>query len=299
MTFLVLWTACTPAQSQSPTPEPALPSTNTPEPTPTVEPTETAVDAPAATLTPSPTPDLRPLPEDWQEWPILPELSPAMQVVFDQGQTLGRNPHVFSVLGDCQSAPTYFLAKYDEGRYTLEESQESLQETIEWYAGSFAHRSITVENGLNAASALNPLWAMTREECETNETPIACEIRLSNPSLMLISLGTNWLPSASYEEYVAYLNQIVDIILEQGVIPVLSTKADNGEGDYSRNLAMAQVAYDRQLPLWNFWAAVKDLSNFGLDKDRQNVYLNYQGWDIRNISGLELLDTLRRQLDLE
>ena len=37
----------------------------------------------------------------------------------------------------------------------------------------------------------------------------------------------------------------------------------------------------------------------GLDKDRQNVYLNYQGWDIRNISGLELLDTLRRQLDLE
>jgi hypothetical protein len=140
---------------------------------------------------------------------------------------------------------------------------------------------------------------MTHEECESTETPVACEIRLSNPSLILVSLGTNWLPSASFEEYVDYLNQIVDIILEQGVIPVLSTKADNGEGDYNRNLAMVQVAYDRQLPLWNFWAAVKDLPNFGLDKDRQNVYLNYKGWDIRNISGLELLDTLRRQLNLE
>ena len=293
---LVLLSACTP---QTPTLVPTLPPTNTPESTSTPKPTETVDNTPTFTLTPSATPDLRLKPEEWQQWPILPELSPAMQAVFEQGQALGRDPHIFSVLGDCQSAPTYFLAMYDEDRYTLEEGQAALQETIDWYAGSFAHRSVTVENGLNAASALNPLWAMTHEECESTETPVACEIRLSNPSLILVSLGTNWLPSASFEEYVDYLNQIVDIILEQGVIPVLSTKADNGEGDYNRNLAMVQVAYDRQLPLWNFWAAVKDLPNFGLDKDRQNVYLNYKGWDIRNISGLELLDTLRRQLNLE
>ena len=298
LSLLLILSACTPAATQTATPEPTQPPTDTTEPTFTVEPTVTAIDVPTATLAPSPTPDLRLKPEEWQEWPILPELSPAMQAVFEQGQALGRDPHVFSVLGDCQSAPTYFLAMYDEDRYTLTEDQSSLQETIDWYAGSFAHRSVTVENGLNAASALNPLWAMTHEDCESSETPVACEIRLSNPSLMLVSLGTNWLPSASYEDYLNYLNQIVDILLEQGVIPVLSTKADNGEGDYNRNLAMVQVAYDRQLPLWNFWAAVKDLQNFGLDKDRQNVYLNYQGWDIRNISGLELLDTLRRQLDL-
>jgi hypothetical protein len=295
--LVILLAACTPAAPQTATPESTLPPTSTPEHT--IEPTGTEVVA--ATVAPSPTvtPDLRLKPEEWQEWPILPELSPAMQAVFEQGQAMERDPHVFSVLGDCQSAPTYFLAMYDENRYTLTEDQEGLQETIDWYAGSFAHRSVTVENGLNAASALNPLWAMTHEECESTETPVACEIRLSNPSLMLVSLGTNWLPSASYEDYLSYLNQIVDIILEAGVIPVLSTKADNGEGDYNRNLAMAQVAYDRQLPLWNFWAAVKDLQNFGLDKDRHNVYLNYQGWDIRNISGLELLDTVRRQLELQ
>lgn len=295
--LVILLAACTPAAPQTATPEPTLQATDTPEPT--IEPTENEVAAATAAPSPTVTRDLRLKPEDWQEWPILPELSPAMQTVFEQGQAMGRDPHVFSVLGDCQSAPTYFLAMYDEDRYTLTEDQEALQETIDWYAGSFTHRSVTVENGLNAASALNPLWAMTHEDCESTETPVACEIRLSNPSLMLVSLGTNWLPSSSHEEYVNYLNQIVDIILEHGVIPVLSTKADNGEGDYNRNLAMAQVAYDRQLPLWNFWAAVKDLQNFGLDKDRQNVYLNYRGWDIRNISGLELLDTLRRQLDME
>ena len=297
--LVIFLAACTPATSQTATPEPTLPPTHTPEPASTVQPTKMDVTAATAAPTPTATPDLRLTPEDWQEWPILPELSPAMQVVFEQGQAMGRDPHVFSVLGDCQSAPTYFLAMYDEDRYTLTEDQEALQKTIDWYAGSFAHRSVTVENGLNAASALNPLWAMTHEDCESNETPVACEIRLSNPSLILVSLGTNWLPSASYEDYLNYLNLIVDIILEQGVIPVLSTKADNGEGDYNRNLAMAQVAYDRQLPLWNFWAAVKDLPNYGLDKDRQNAYLNYKGWDIRNLSGLELLDTLRRQLNLE
>ncbi len=113
---------------------------------------------------------------------------------------------------------------------------------------------------------------------------------------MLISLGTNWHPSTSHEEYVDYLSEIVEIILDAGVIPVLSTKADNAEGDNNRNLAMAEVAYTYDVPLWNFWAAVEELPNRGLDKDRENVYLNYKGWDIRNQSALVLLDQIRKQL---
>ena len=31
-------------------------------------------------------------------------------------------------------------------------------------------------------------------------------------------------------------------------------------------------------------------------RTRENVYLNYRGWDIRNLSALELLDSLRQQL---
>jgi hypothetical protein len=150
---------------------------------------------------------------------------------------------------------------------------------------------------MTAPGALNPRWS-DPERCEGDETPVGCEIRLSNSSLALISLGTNWNPSTSQEDYIGYLNQIVDLLIEQGVLPVLSTKADNTEGDYSRNLAMAQVAYDRHLPLWNFWAAVQDLENTGLDDDRDDVYLSYEGWAARNLSALRLLDSLRRQLDL-
>ncbi len=287
--------ACAPAAT--PAPAAAEPSqTATETSAPSLTPTETLQPASTATLTPTATPDLRLKPEDWQEWPIIPELESFALTVYEQGQELGRDPHVFSVIGDCQSSPTYFLSRYDEGRYTLEEGDEYLQETIDWFAGSFSHYGVAVRNGMTAPGALNPRWN-DPERCEADETPVGCEIRLSNSSLALVSLGTNWNPSTSQEDYIGYLNQIVDLFLEQGVLPVLSTKADNAEGDYSRNLAMAQVAYDRHLPLWNFWAAVQGLPNTGLDDDREDVYLNDQGWAVRNLSALELLDSLRGQLN--
>jgi hypothetical protein len=295
LVLLVLLAAgCSPAGTPSPAPSTA---TATAVPTLTAIVTPTGTQNPTAMITPSPTPtpDLRLRPENWQDWPIIPELETAAIAVYLRGHELGRDSHVFSVIGDCQSSPTYFLSIYDEDRYTLPESEEDLQETIDWYAGSFEHRSITVKNGMTAPGTLNPYWA-DPERCDSKETPVDCEVRISNPSLVLISLGTNWNPATSQEDYIGYLNQIVDTLIDQGVLPVLSTKADNSEGDYSRNLAMAQVAYDRHLPLWNFWTTVQDLPNTGLDKDRENVYLNYRGWDTRNLSALELLDSLHRQL---
>jgi hypothetical protein len=266
-----------------------------PTPTQTAFPAADETSPPTETLAPTNTPDLRLNPESWQIWPIIPELSPEMKAVYLKGLEMGRDPRVFSVIGDCQSSPTYFLSLYDEDRYTLPDDQVYLKETIDWYAGSFSHRSITVKNGMTAPGALNPLWAEP-ELCESQETPVECEIRLSNPSLVLISLGTNWHPSTSQEQYIDYLSQIVETLMENGVIPVLSTKADNVEGDYSRNLAMAQVAYNYRLPMWNFWAAVKDLPNMGLDDTREDLYLKHDGWDVRNFSALEVLDHIHRQL---
>ncbi len=302
--MLFVLSACSPKQTPTPT-ETASPTQKPPSETPTAAQTNTKTqlieEIPTSfTNTPAPTatstPDLRLKPENWQNWPIIPDISPATKTIYDEGLALGNDPHTFSVIGDCQSSPTYFLSIYDEGRYTLTDEQAYLQETIDWFSGSFEHRSLTVKNGMTAPGALNPLWA-DPEACESKETPIECELRISNPSLVLISLGTNWNPDMSQEKYIAYLTQIVEVLLERGVVPVLSTKADNAEGDYSRNLALAQVAYDFEIPLWNFWAAVKDLPNRGLDKDRENVYLNHSGWDVRNQSALILLDQLRRQLN--
>ncbi len=286
------------AETPSPTPPPSTQmATQVPKPTETkmAEISETESTKDTSTPVPTATPYVQLGPDDWQTWPIIPSLSPEMMEVYQRGLELGRDPHVFSVIGDCQSSPTYFLSIYDEGRYTLSEDKAYLQDTIVWYAGSFSHLSITVKNGMTASGVLNPMWG-DNELCESREVPVTCEVQMSNPTLVIISLGTNWLPATSYEQYVHYLSEIVNILLTHGVIPVLSTKADNVEGDYSRNLAMAQVAYDYSVPLWNFWAATKDLPNHGLDQSRDNVYLVRDGWDVRNQSALELLDSLRRQL---
>jgi hypothetical protein len=78
---------------------------------------------------------------------------------------------------------------------------------------------------------------------------------------------------------------------------VLSTKADNVEGDHSLNLATARVAHDYDVPLWNFWLAAQSLPNGGLDPKRDNVYLSFpDGWDRRNFTALESLDALQREL---
>jgi hypothetical protein len=68
------------------------------------------------------------------------------------------------------------------------------------------------------------------------------------------------------------------------------------ELDHSINAATARVAYDYDIPLWNFWSAANNLPNHGLDADRENVYLTPDGWDVRNYTGLKTLDAVRRAL---
>ena len=53
---------------------------------------------------------------------------------------------------------------------------------------------------------------------------------------------------------------------------------------------VAKVAYEYELPMWNFWAAVQYLPNGGLQKD--NIYLTVEGWNERSFTGLQTLDAL-------
>lgn len=299
--MLAFLAACTPVNTPEATIT-SLPPASTPTLTVEASATFTATNTPTLepgitpSLTATQTPDLRLKPEDWQTWQIIPTVSQKMIETYQQGLAKGNDPHVFSVIGDCQSSPTYFLSLYDEGRYELSADESHLQTVIDQFKGSFVHRSVTVKNGLTVSSVLNPFWA-DATLCEANETPLDCELRLSNPSIAIISLGTNWSPASTPEEYKTSLSLIVETLLTQGVVPILSTKADNAEGDYSRNLAMAEVAHAYDLPLWNFWRAVSELPNLGLDKDRENQYLNHQGWDVRNQTALEVLYAVWSALD--
>jgi hypothetical protein len=269
---------------------------------PNAEPTGTEEPTNAPTPAGSPTPDTRPLADEWRGWPIIPELSPWLVEVYERGVAQGNDPHRFAKAGDCQNIPEAFLGIYDlDGRYFFTESDQYLQETVDYYTGSWGRDGIALDGGFNFPAIFTPLRA-DPELCDPGETPLACEIRLQKPSFIFISMEFVYegRTAANYEEY---LRDAVDYALSQNVIPILLTKADNVEGGHTINLATAQVAYDYDIPLVNWWRAAQPLTNHGLDLDRdagkrpEGFHITYEAWSVRSYIGLQTMDALR--LDLE
>jgi hypothetical protein len=247
----------------------------------------------------SPTPDVRLLPENWQEWPVVPAVSARAREIYEAGIARGNNPSHFSKVGDCQNITEAFMGIYDlPDRYSLPQGQEALQSTIDAYAGSFGREGMAVKGGFNVASVLSPMWA-DPDVCQVGETPLQCELRLQRPVFVFISMEV-WFEGRTPQVYEDYLRQIVEYTISQGAVPVLATKADNVEGDHSINRATAQVAYDYDLPLWNFWLAVQPLTDHGIDwaRDSDGFHLTVESWNVRSYTALQVLDALRSALQL-
>jgi hypothetical protein len=251
-------------------------------------------------------------PNDWMSLPVIPTVSQNVRLIYQRGLEMGNDPHSFSKIGDCQSIPTYFLNYFDMPGYYNLGSYASLQETIDWYAGSFSRASLAVKGGFNAAAILSPLRA-DPQQCSPNENPIECEFRLHHPSVAIISLEEWW--AGHPENYEMYMRQIIDYAIQQGVVPIIATKADNLEGNNLINQTIAKLANEYDIPLWNFWLAVQPLPNHGLiavdssgEVDMFHLthsegyyFYNDQvnspsGWSIRNLTALQSLDAVRREL---
>jgi hypothetical protein len=189
-----------------------------------------------------------------------------MGEVYERGLLMGNDPTRFSKVGDCQNVSTLFLSTFDQpGEFRLGSDYTYLQPTIDQFRGSWSRESLAIKPGFNVASVLSPLRA-DPEACEPAESPLACELRVWKPSFVIVSLETWWgeQPALVYK---TYMRQVVEYILSQGAVPILATKADNLEGDDSINAAIAEVANEYDVPLWNYWAAVQPLPDKGLWDD--------------------------------
>ncbi len=264
-------------------------------------PTETTAPVESPTPDHTPTPDTRPLPADWRNWPVVPALSPWLKDVYARGQEQGLNAHHFSVAGDCQNIPNAFLGFYDEpDRYYFTDTDAYLQETVDWFAGTWSRDGLAVDGGFNFPAIFTPLRA-DPDQCQNNEAPLACEIRTNKPAFIIIAMEFVY-EGRTAENYEQYLRQAVDYALSQNVIPILMTKADNVEGGHRINQATAQVAYDYDLPLINWWRAAQSLPNHGLDLERDagatppNFHISYEAWTERSYQTLKTLDAILRIL---
>lgn len=295
---IMLLAACTTAPTATSQPE------NLPSPTPEATETETAI---AATEDSAPTPRPTLAPDEWKSLPIVPEVTDTAREIYKRGQELGRGPNHFSKVGDCQTNTGFYLVDFDnDGAYSLGE-YAYLQDTIDYYEGSFSRTSLAMRDGYNVAAILTPLRADPKQ-CEKNENPIACEFRLHNPSIAIISLETNFSDRPA-DDYGKYMRQIIEYSIEQGVVPILATKGDNLEGDHSINAEIAEIAVEYDIPLWNLWAALQPLPNQGHSTElNDGFHLSFSrnffdkpknmlsGWPWRNLTALQALDAVRMGL---
>jgi len=252
------------------------------------------------TITPSPTPDTRPLPDDWRTWPFVPDLPAHLIEVYWSGIDRGNDPTHFSKVGDCQLIPEAFLGFYDiQGGYVLTEQFAYLQETIDQFAGSFGREGYSLKGGMNFPAVFSPLRA-DPTACLPGESPLECELRIWKPSFIFISIENRYV-GRSAEGYEEYLRRAVELAIDHGTVPFLATKADNVEGDHRYNLAIARVAYDYDLPLWNFWFAVQFLTDGGIDwaSDANGFHTTLDAWNTRSFVGLRMLDRAWRTVNGE
>ena len=264
--------------------------------------TDVVLSASTETSTASPVVPQRLSCEDWQSWPVTPGVGETVREIYRSGQGSGNNPNAFSKIGDGEISTAWFFTAFDLGGeyYDLGPYQD-LRPVIDQFQGSFERTGMAARRGFNTHRILDA--EASDPACEAGESPLTCELRLHQPAFTILSLGTNqvWEP----EEFEAGMRQILEILLSQNIVPILSTKGDNLEGDHRINKTITCLAEEYDLPLWNFWSAIQPLPDHGLQPDLE--HLTYYGktdfddavamqsaWTVRNLTALQTLDAVWR-----
>ncbi len=230
--------------------------------------------------------------------------------IYKKGQQKGRDPRAFSKLGDSLIANPYFLRVFDQkdpnlGPYVLGD-YAFLQHIIDYYPGSYDRYGVGIHVGLHTWSVFDPMWA-DKKWCKPNENLLDCEIRLNNPSVMLVLLGTN--DDAPQVTFETNYDKIVKHIIEQGIIPILFTKADRFEGpDNRNNISIKKIAKKYHAPLLDFDHLADTLPNRGTGPD--NIHLSIApsndytlpetfryGNTVHNLATLVILERVKHMLD--
>lgn len=247
---------------------------------------------------------------DLAAYPIIPNPTPRVYGIFAHGQQLGRDPHIVSKAGDCNSADWMFLHAFGSAQYQLGK-YATLQHVVDQFAASFDQRTYAAHNGLNVLAVHDPLWA-NAEACEAGETPLQCEYRVHNPSVAVIMFGTNDLLVLTPEQFDQHLRRTVHETIQAGIIPLLSTfprYLQHPERSILYNQMVVRVALDFNIPLINLWLALEPLPGHGIDDD--GFHLNgpitgagdftneanlQTGYPMRNLVTLQTLDTIWRDV---
>ena len=244
--------------------------------------------------------------------PYRTDLTPRVAEIFRVGQARGNRANAFALIGDSNTENPKFLRAFDLGQYELGDHYSYLKDTVSFFAGSFNRVSPAARGGFNTTKVLDPNNT-SLAECVAGETPVACELRITRPSVALVLIGTG--DQHSWQGFEERFRSIVNMTIDAGVIPVLITKGDDLEHrDNSApsgfiNSVIRRVAAEYQVPLLNFSQVLDSLPAHGFIED--GFHYNFPadgrsadftqdklvyGFNQRNLTALQALDVLRRSV---
>jgi hypothetical protein len=270
---------------------------------------------------------------EWQELPVVPALGPAvtdhLERVEDRGERLGNDPGVFAKVGDSITASPSFLQAL-ACRPPSWGAWAGLRTTLEFFgatavpagseeaqcavSNSFSRLGVAAVGGWRVVDALSPRESLP--ECE-GLPAVSCELQLLRPSVALIMFGTNDLEDFNAVEFRRDLARLTRLVSSAGTIPVLSTIPPRAREPFSQRVArfnaeIAALAENRALPLWNFWRELVEpgVPHLGLSGDGVHpsvicppcTAIDFrpaglrQGYALRNLGALRVLDRLRRRV---
>jgi hypothetical protein len=260
---------------------------------------------------------------DLSAYPVLPEVTDHARAIYAAGIASGVNPQVFSKVGDCMTANELFMAPFSAADYDLGAhddlqtvidyfSEAPARDAADWTLNSFANPGLATTSGFNTASVQDALWA-DPTWCSADESPLACEYRISNPAFSVIMFGTNDVFVLDEASFDYYLRNIVIETINRNIVPVISTfpeRPEYPEKSMLYNQIIVKIAEDYDLPLINLWLGLEDLPNKGVDEvetthlsippQESTGYFSPEnlefGYTYRNLVTLQALDLLVKEL---
>ena len=243
--------------------------------------------SPTTPLRRTPTPRA---PTGWPAW--IPRITPQQRAIWLNSPRFGKDPHTFTVVGDCNAQPSVYLRRLAAGQFDASALEPRLQAIVARFSRSFGRVSLAAQGGFGAHSMMDPTWA-DGALCGTKQGPFECELWVSRASIVFIALGTQ--EQYTWQSFEQHYRPLIEHALSKGVLPVLVTKADDIETAAGApagyiNGIIRRLAQEYQVPLLDFWAATRALPNNGLvDEGEKDFHLSEAGMDRRLLTTLQTL----------
>ncbi|NJL94721.1 MAG: hypothetical protein HC915_13890 [Anaerolineae bacterium] len=193
----------------------------------------------------------------------LPEVPDASGEVLSNIQSIynpGRNqPNVFITAGD---VPPERLLADASSAFDLSGAPE-LQGVLEAYLNTPLGDGNVLTRGGQLST--NPSWTVTAlldgannpPGCDGQPNPLTCALENQRPAVTFLLVGRgDAVAGTSPDAFAANLGAAVDTVVNSGSIPVLVTVPGDPTRVEPYNQAIARLAQERNLPLWNLWRAI-------------------------------------------